>query len=116
MRSKTEHNLQVACVTWFRLQYPQYAKLLIAVPNGGSRNKIEAANLKKEGVVAGVCDLLLLVPRNGLGCAGFELKSPNGSLRPTQREWACEFGVHNYWAVIRSMEKFRAEVKLYLER
>ena len=50
MKSK-EANLQVGCITWFRYQFPKLSKLLIAVPNGGSRNKIEAVNLKKQGVM-----------------------------------------------------------------
>jgi len=33
-----------------------------AVPNGGSRNKIEASNLKKEGVTAGVSDYIVMLP------------------------------------------------------
>lgn len=36
-----EHELQVASVRWFRLQYPEYAPLLFAVPNGGARDKRE---------------------------------------------------------------------------
>ena len=50
MKNKEEERLQVSCVNWFDYQYPQYRQLLFAVPNGGSRNKIEAANLKKQMV------------------------------------------------------------------
>jgi hypothetical protein len=35
---------------------------MFAIPNGGERNKIVAANLKAEGVRAGVPDILLPVP------------------------------------------------------
>lgn len=53
-----EHNLQTACVRWFRYQYPK--DIILAVPNGGSRdNKKEAARLKAEGVLAGVSDLII---------------------------------------------------------
>ena len=51
MKKDIEHSLQVCCVHWFRLQYPQYATLLFAVPNGGARNAITAGKLKAEGVV-----------------------------------------------------------------
>ena len=37
-----------------------YHLLVFAVPNGGSRNAIEASNLKKQGVLAGVADLIVV--------------------------------------------------------
>lgn len=61
---QNEHNLQVACVKWFRLQYPEYSDLLFAIPNGGQRHKVVAAKLKAEGVVPGVPDLFLAVFKN----------------------------------------------------
>ena len=38
-----ESQIQRSCLRWFRLQYPQYALLCFAVPNGGARNKREAS-------------------------------------------------------------------------
>lgn len=35
---------------------------IFAIPNGGSRNPIEAKNLKRSGVVAGVPDVVCAVP------------------------------------------------------
>lgn len=52
-----ESKLQQACVTWFRLQYPN--KIIFAIPNGGKRNVITAQLLKAEGVLAGVPDLFI---------------------------------------------------------
>ena len=56
-----ESRLQIACVRWFRMQYPQYKLMLFSVPNGGKRTLMEAIIMKNEGVVAGVSDLILLV-------------------------------------------------------
>jgi VRR-NUC domain protein len=56
-----ESVLQTACVKWFRLQYPDL--VIYAVPNGGSRNIREAQRLKAEGVLAGVADLVVLLPQ-----------------------------------------------------
>ena len=56
-----ESTLQTACVRWFRCQYPQL--VIYAVPNGGSRNVLEAQRLKAEGVLAGVADLVVLLPQ-----------------------------------------------------
>lgn len=39
--------------TFIRAKYPEI-DLMFHIPNGGSRNKLEAANLKKQGVKAGV--------------------------------------------------------------
>lgn len=69
-----ESKLQQACVRYFRLAYPEYGYMLFAVPNGGSRNAVEARILKAEGVVAGVADLILLVPRSGYGSLCIEMK------------------------------------------
>ena len=44
-------------------QYCKLKKLIsFAVPNGGSRHKLEAINLKREGVTAGVSDYIVLLP------------------------------------------------------
>lgn len=55
-----EHQLQVSCVKWFRLQHR--GKLIYSIPNGGMRNKIVASKLKAEGVTAGVPDLHIPIP------------------------------------------------------
>lgn len=60
---EAEHRLQVACVNWFRYQYQPYSKLLFAIPNGGQRNAVTGAKLKAEGVVAGIPDLFLAMPK-----------------------------------------------------
>lgn len=77
-----EHQLQVSCVKWFKQQYP---KLLIwATPNGGQRNVIVASKLKAEGVLAGVPDLQIPVPRNGFNGLFIELKI--GKNKPTDNQ------------------------------
>lgn len=53
MRSHEESRIQQACVRWFRMQYPRFARLLIAVPNGGGRSKIEAA------IISCICSSLM---------------------------------------------------------
>lgn len=56
-----ESTLQTSCVRWFRYQYPNL--VIYAVPNGGSRNVREAQRLKAEGVLAGVADLVVMLPQ-----------------------------------------------------
>jgi hypothetical protein len=41
----TEHQEQVAVITWFRYQHPKFAKCLWAIPNGGARHIVGLATL-----------------------------------------------------------------------
>ena len=59
-----EEEIQTACVRYFRIAYPNY--IILAIPNGGSRNAREAANMKRAGVLAGASDLLIIAERNVL--------------------------------------------------
>ena len=59
------------------LKWPEL-KFMFAIPNGGSRHKIEAANLKKQGVKAGVPDVMLPVPRHGYHGLYIEMKRRRG--------------------------------------
>ena len=115
-----EHKLQCACVKWFNLQYPEYRGLLFAVPNGGVRSKATAGKLKAEGVVAGVADLILLVPQcatpfnlyHGL-C--IELKTKTGRQSPEQKAWQKKVEDKGYkYIIVRSFDEFKDEVERYL--
>lgn len=59
---KTEEQLQAACFQWFDGKYPQLRGTLFAVPNGGERVGYAGNRLKATGVVAGVSDLILVLP------------------------------------------------------
>lgn len=110
-----ESNMQISCVKWFRLAYPQYAYMLFSVPNGGTRGATEAKILKAEGVVAGVSDLILLIPRNGKGSLCFEMKTRTGVQRITQHVWQEEAEKHgNQYVVIRSFDEFKKAIEEYL--
>lgn len=133
-----EHNIQVACVRWFNLQYPQYRGLLFACPNGGNRNLVTAAKLKAEGVTPGVADLLLLVPRFGFPhiiegnaeemvtyvgtadlCCGLaiEMKTKRGCQSQAQKEWQKKVEAAGYrYVIVRSVEQFIKEINDYLNR
>ena len=69
----SEHDIQVACINWFRYQYPKY--LIYAIPNGGARNIITAKKLKDEGVTAGVPDLHIPVAKSNYHWLYIEMKS-----------------------------------------
>jgi len=83
----TEHQEQSLLIKWFRLQHKAFAKCLWAIPNGGMRNMGTAIKLKQEGVIAGVPDLFLMIPKNGWHGMFIEMKAKGGKLQPNQQEF-----------------------------
>lgn len=111
-----EHQIQSACVRWFRLQYPHLAKRLFAVPNGGWREKATAGRMKAEGVLPGVADLILLKPNARWGALLIEMKTATGRQGLSQKEWQedlCRSDEYKY-VLCRSVDDFRREVMSYL--
>lgn len=80
-------------------KYPELA-LLYHIPNGGSRNKIEAANLKRQGVKAGVPDICLPVARGGYHGLYIELKAGRNKTTEKQQEWLTALERQGYQAVV----------------
>lgn len=77
-------------ITFFN--WAQYNKIareyLIAIPNGGSRDKREARNLKRQGVRKGVSDYLLPYPSKGKHGLWIELKrKQRGRATQEQMDW-----------------------------
>ena len=77
----SEHLEQVRLVSWFRKTYPDTR--IFAIPNGGIRSASAGANLRAEGVSAGVPDLFVPAWRLWI-----EMKrSTGGTVSPAQRDW-----------------------------
>lgn len=110
-----EHRIQCACVAWFRLQYPTHASALFAVPNGGRRDRVSGAKLKAEGVLPGVSDLILLLPRGNHHGLLIEMKTESGKQSQAQRDWQRDMVHRGYkYMVIRSIDEFIDRVTDYL--
>lgn len=110
-----EHNTQVACVNWFRYQYPNIAKVLFAVPNGGRRDRVTGAKLKAEGAMAGVADMVLLYPTALYHALCIEFKTKTGRQSDSQKQFAeavKQFG--NAYVIVRSFDEFVSIVEQYL--
>lgn len=111
-----ESQTQRACVKWFRLAYPKLSRLLFAVPNGGKRGIREAAIMKAEGVVAGVADLLLLIPKGNHNALAIEMKTSKGKQNENQKLWQEDFEkAGGKYVVCRCFDEFRNEIEKYLE-
>jgi len=110
-----ESELQILCVNWFRLSFPHYKMLLFSIPNGGHRNLLTAVKMKREGVVAGVPDLFLSLPRNGFHGMYIEMKHGKGKLTANQVAFIEQVTKHNYKCeVINSLDQFIREVTYYV--
>lgn len=108
-----EHNLQVACVRWFRMQYPYLT--LIAIPNGGARSIVTAGKMKAEGVLAGAPDLFLFLPSAPYHGLCIEMKTATGRQSSAQKQFQAHMNNVGYkYVVCRSVEEFMQEVRNYL--
>lgn len=116
-----EDRLQQACVTWFRYKYPDL--VLFAIPNGGSRNPIEAAKMKGTGTLAGVADLFLMRPAI-IGTEGnwqlvhglfIEMKAGPGKQTDKQKEFEEKAKAAGYaYELCRSIDEFQKIIKNYI--
>lgn len=106
-------------VQWFKLKYP--GVLIVASANGGSRNIIEAKNLKKTGVYAGIPDLQIFKACRGFHGLLIEMKAPQtnksakGKLTKLQQECLNYLNDNGYHAVAAwGFEESRKVIDWYL--
>lgn len=102
---------------WAKGKYPVLG-LLYHIPNGGSRNIIEAHNLKMQGVKRGVPDICLPVPAHHYTGLYIELKRRNGGVvSREQREWLAALNrVGNKAVVCNGWEQARDVILEYLRQ
>lgn len=88
-KKRSEATEQERVVRWAAFYEKDCDKLalLFHVPNGGSRNQLEAANLKRQGVKAGVPDLCLPVPMGEKHGLYVEMKWKNNKTTEKQDWW-----------------------------
>jgi tRNA(Phe) wybutosine-synthesizing methylase Tyw3 len=105
----SEDRLQQDIVIWFKNNYQIQGKgLIFSVPNGGTRNILEAKKLKQTGATAGVSDLIVLLNKK---CLFIELKIEKGVQSEVQEEFqkrveALGFEYH----LVRSLEQFKTNL------
>ena len=90
----SEHEIQCLLIKWASV-VPEL-KCLFAVPNGGHRHVAVAAKLKREGVKAGVPDLMLPIARGGYHGLFLELKADKGRLSDVQTIWLERLNANGY--------------------
>jgi len=111
-----EADIQVDFFDKVKLFFPGLpGKLLFAVPNGGSRNKIEAKNLKLQGVKSGVSDVILLIPKKGYASLCLEFKTQSGRQSDEQKEFQRQVEMcGSKYVIVRSAAKAIEAMKNYL--
>ena len=99
---------------FMKTEYPEL-DMMFHIPNGGSRNKLEAANLKKQGVRAGVPDICLPVARGGYHGLFIELKFGKNKTTAKQDEWLAKLNEKGYAvAVCYGCKKAQDKILKYL--
>ena len=120
-KSGTEAAHQTALFCWAALpevisKYPAL-KLLFHIPNGGTRNKIEAGHLKAQGVKAGVLDLFLPVPCGRFHGLWIEMKAGKNTTSLAQEYWISELSKQGFAvSVARSWVEASQHLIYYLEQ
>ena len=111
-----EADIQSEFFSQVKLFFPRIPdKLLFAVPNGGSRNKLEAINLKRQGVKPGVSDVILLIPKGGFASLCLEFKTKTGEQSPDQKEFQKQAeNCGSKYVIVRSVKEAIEEMKIYL--
>lgn len=116
-RNNEEADIQSEFFNQAKIFFPNIPeKLLFAVPNGGSRNKLEAINLKRQGIKSGVADVLLLIPRGGFASLCLEFKTKTGKQSPEQKEFQKQAeNCGSKYVIVRSVKEAIDEMKIYLK-
>lgn len=111
---------QAALLTELRIRMPEVADLIYHVPNGGHRLKKVAADLKDQGVVAGIPDLVLTMARGGYFGLYIEFKATppyDAAISASQHERIRKLNEQGYLAVVcrghfDAMEQIRAYLRM----
>lgn len=104
-----EDLLQQKCVIWFKNNYQMHGKgLIFAVPNGGTRNIIEAKKLKATGTMPGVSDLIVVLDSKVLF---IELKTDLGKQSDAQKKFETKItNLNHEYILIRNEEEFKKTI------
>jgi hypothetical protein len=116
--SQPEMKLQAECFRMAWNDFPITRKLLFHVENElnfAGDNSIRGAIRRSEGIVKGVSDLILLIPRRNWHGLMIELKTEDGRQSLAQKEWQSLVEAQGYrYEIIRNLDDFRALLWDYL--
>lgn len=112
---QSEDSLQAKCYQWFHNEHElKGSGFMFAVPNGGSRNKIEAMKLKATGVRSGVSDCIILLNKEILFV---EFKSEKGKQSEEQKAFQTLIlllGYKHYY-IVNNFEQFKYLINTFVK-
>ncbi|GIM32953.1 VRR-NUC domain-containing protein [Paraclostridium bifermentans] len=114
---RCEESEQINLIQWCKYNEHIYPglELIHHIPNGGKRNKLEAARLKKAGVKSGVPDLNLPVPKGKFNGLYIELKYNSNKATTNQKEWIENLNKQGYYATVcNGFEEARETIIKYM--
>lgn len=117
-RKRSEATEQEIVINWCEYNSPRHPelKLIYHVPNGGSRNQLEAVNLKRQGVKAGVPDLNLPIALHGFHGLYIEMKFGKNKTTEKQKWWLEQLQKQGYkTAVCYGADEAIDTIKEYLD-
>jgi hypothetical protein len=117
-RGNEESRSQCALIAWWASAHAGFGvpeRLLFSIPNGGWRDPVGAAILKREGQRNGVPDLMLCVPRGIYHALFLEMKIATGVVSAEQKAFIRAAWMHNYAAhVAHSLDEAIEAITTYL--
>ena len=119
MAGLSEARHQASGIKWtqqpaIRRQWPELA-LLHHIPNGGTRDPIEAKHLKQQGGKSGVPDLFLPVPRGRYHGLYIEMKTETGHTSREQEWWGEKLRTQGYmWEVCHGWQSAVSVLEWYM--
>lgn len=112
-----EHNEQTALFRWSAIMETAYPELrwMYAIPNSARRSPRQGAWMKDEGLKAGVWDIHLPAPRDGVHGLFIEMKIGRNKLTPEQTEFKNALEKYYQFAVCYSWIDAKIAILHYLE-
>lgn len=119
----SEAHIQASAVLWMNNDRPETRGLFFCVNNENSRSIYESSRQqlisgsirRMIGVVAGVSDTILFIPRGKYHAACFEFKTESGKQSESQRIWQEKVEREGYYyTLVRSLDEFKDKVDWYL--
>lgn len=121
--SHSEAQIQASAVVWLNNERPETRGLFFCVSNENTRSVYESKRQqlmsgsmrRAMGVVAGVADTILFMPRGKYHAACFEFKTETGRQSDAQIRWQEKVEKEGYYyTIVRSLDEFKEKVDLYL--
>lgn len=108
----SEDQIQQQIFTWYNNNYclknqnPRH--IIFSVPNGGSRNILEAKKMKLTGTLAGVSDLIIIQPNKTIF---IEVKTEKGIQSDVQKDFQSRVDNLGFeYLIVRSLEDFKNKI------